>query len=138
MAQSFRLVGDVGVAALAENGTINNYASGGWNISQSNNLRIDQTSGKLTVNYAVILDGYRDEQNPWFYATTDYYNEETYETDYSKLAHITEVQAEELLAGMPDAADYALTSFEDYVQRSGAVSGDPPAGQSLVLDTYFD
>lgn len=90
------------------------------------------------MNYAVILDGCRDEQNPWFYATTDYYNEETYETDYSKLAHITEVQAEELLAGMPDAADYALTSFEVYVQRSGAVSGDPPAGQSLVLDAYFD
>lgn len=99
--------------SLAEGYSINNSGSSGAAASSDNNYRLDST-GMLKINQAVIYDGWRDSKNPWFYASTDYYNSETYETNYDVLKPISEGEALTLLDSFPNSHPLELIPFSVY------------------------
>lgn len=99
---------------LAENNSINNEGSSGAASSSSVNYYLDTSTGKLKVKQAVIYDGFRDSENPWFYATTEYYDADTYETNYDVMTHISEEQAMSHIDSFPKNTSIELISFDSY------------------------
>ena len=99
---------------LAENSSINNSGSGSALLSSEVNYRLDGTDGTLKINQAVVYDGWRDSENPWFYATTDYFDAETYKYDYNLLEPISEEKAFTLMADFPQNIYLNLIPFSEY------------------------
>lgn len=104
---------------LAVDYTINNHGSGGAALSSNVNYRLDGTDGILKVNQAVIYDGYRDSENPYFYATTDYYDEESYDFNYEVLKPISNEEASQIKDSFPENAPIALIPFDEYAYSEG-------------------
>lgn len=112
---------------LAEDYSINNSGSGGTANSSDVNYRLGITDGTLKVNQAVIYDEWRDSENPYFYATTEYYNKETYETNYDVLRPISNEEASALLDSFPENTALELTPFDEY---------DPSASAESTYEDY--
>lgn len=103
---------------LAVDYTINNHGSGDAVLSSDVNYRLDGADGTLKVNQVVIYDGWRDSENPYFYATTDYYDEETYDFNYEVLKPISNDEASVLLDSFPKNIMLELIPFDEYTPDS--------------------
>ena len=117
---------------LAEDYSINNSGSSGAANSSNINYRLDSSNGTLKVNQAVIYDGWRDSENPYFYATTDYYNDETYEINYDVLKHLSNDEASALLESFPENTTLELIPFENY-----RVSSNQPDNDKLIVGGIY-
>lgn len=103
---------------LAEDLSINNDGSGGALNSSNVNYRLDSTGGVLKVNQAVVYDGWKDADNPYFYATSDYYDEESYEYNYDILKPISNEEAAKRLESFPDNKSIELIPFSEYKSQN--------------------
>lgn len=125
---------------LAVDYSINKEGSGGALNSSTDNLRLDADKKKLKVNKALIYDGDRDSEHPWFFATSDYYDESSYGINYDVLTNVPEDKVSEILNSFPENAHLFLQSFSDYDfsvsdQDNGTQAG---ASQSVTTDVVFD
>lgn len=104
--------------SMAVDHTINFQGSGSWQNTEFVNYYLDSTDGVLRVNQAVIYDGDIDSNNPWFYATTEYFDNEKYDYISDALKPVSEEEARELQETFPENAALSLTPFDQYVPSS--------------------
>jgi hypothetical protein len=119
--------------SLAVDYSINNVGSGSALTSSQVNYRLDKVSGSLKVNQAIIYDGYRDEKNPYFYATTDYYDD-IQGINEDLLEPISSERAKAILAGFPENIKLDMIPFSEYTP--GASTSEDK--KSAVYDAYME
>lgn len=121
---------------LAEDLSVNNSGSGSAVNSSTDNLRLDK-DGSLRVNKALIYDGYRDEENPYFYATTDYFDKNTYEMIEGALKPISKEEAMQIKESFPKAKALDLISFDKYdpFQQTETITKDR---ELVIFSDYND
>lgn len=116
---------------LAEDYSFNNHGSGGALSSSDSNYKLD-SNGELRVVQAVIYDGWRDSDNPWFYTTADYFNRETHEINYDVLTSISEAEAKSVRDSFPESMALELIPFAEYV--SSEDEDDPENDSDTITE----
>lgn len=125
---------------LTQKNTINNVGSGGAELSSNVNYYLDSLQRKLRVNEAVLYDGDKDSENPWFYALEEYYDESTYEKNYDVLTSITEEEARKIQDSFPKNVPLDLIPFDELYVSGGTGKGSFVTKQEVqkLLDDYFN
>ena len=121
---------------LAVDHSINHRGSSGAASSVNTNYQLVGTDGTLKINQAIVYDGWRDSNNPYFYATTEYYNRETYEYDYNVLKPISEEEASVLLDSFPDNQMLELIPFDQYAYSGKTNTENHDNDEILTEDQY--
>lgn len=131
---------------LAEDFSINNNGSSSAATGAYANYRLDNANGKLNVNYFIDYDYNREPQ--YFYTTTGYLNDETYEITSADLEPISNEEASVMLDRFPNNAPISLIPFSEYksshsliadsfsaIERAMVASGDCGEKLTWTLDS---
>ncbi len=128
---------------LASDRTLNHYGSSSAFTSVTTNYTLNASTGALKVKKAVIYDAWENQNNPYFYATSDYRNKDG-SYNYSKLTSITSSRADSILAAFPKDAALSLTPLSSFdpssavtykVSFSANGGSGAPAAQTKVTGT---
>ena len=98
---------------LCTDNTIAEYGSGGAFFSVWNYYDVKTGEHALYCKETVVYDGEKDEDNPWFYGESPWYQQTEWgqELDYESLTHGTETEAESIINSYELAA-FELTTFD--------------------------
>lgn len=100
---------------LCDDNTIYLESSGGAENSSYEIYEVEPGKDLLKLKELVVYDGYKDQNNPWFYGQEIFYDEMNgYDTD--KMTKITEEEALNIIHGY-ETASIQLNSFEQYSVR---------------------
>lgn len=103
---------------LAEDNSIIHFGSSGAAHSSRYNCYLAPSTGMLAINYALIGDWDRNNDQPYFYFAPANRDVPVYEVDYNALRHLSNSEAEEILNNLPADAPLELILFADYVHSS--------------------
>lgn len=116
---------------LAEDFSINNNGSSSAATGAYANYRLDNTNGKLNVNYFIDYDYNREPR--YYYTTTGCLNGETYEITSAELEPISNEEASVILDRFPDNAPISLIPFSEYKNSHGQIAEGFSANEGTLV-----
>lgn len=112
------------IYSLCNDNSIYYEGSGGAALSSNENYVISGDGVSLSLREIVLYDEYKDEDNPWFFGTSECYDE-VYGYNYDDMNHISSEEANELINAYENQIiSFEITPFDRYSPSTEMSSKD--------------